>query len=178
LAYIFMLFYCVVCFVYFFFFQAEDGIRDKLVTGVQTCALPIWSGGADPTVLRSNYGTLPNNRTHIFNLAYVYEFPTLHSANRFLKGAANGWQISGITQYQSGVDLQAAVAGNGNFNFTGYIPAGTTFMGQTLAYTDPNTGQVVLGSPDIQLMPTLICDPRQGLKANQYINTACFSQSV
>src|SRR5205823_6863792 len=29
----------------FFFFQAEDGIRDKLVTGVQTCALPIWIGG-------------------------------------------------------------------------------------------------------------------------------------
>src|SRR5205823_10402958 len=30
-----------------FFFQAEDGIRDKLVTGVQTCALPIcrkWMG--------------------------------------------------------------------------------------------------------------------------------------
>src|SRR5205823_9859628 len=25
-----------------FFFQAEDGIRDKLVTGVQTCALPIY----------------------------------------------------------------------------------------------------------------------------------------
>src|SRR5687767_3341346 len=29
-------------FFFFFFFQAEDGIRDKLVTGVQTCALPIW----------------------------------------------------------------------------------------------------------------------------------------
>src|SRR3989441_8250008 len=28
-------------FLLFFFFQAEDGIRDKLVTGVQTCALPI-----------------------------------------------------------------------------------------------------------------------------------------
>src|SRR5205823_8824825 len=27
--------------VFGFFFQAEDGIRDKLVTGVQTCALPI-----------------------------------------------------------------------------------------------------------------------------------------
>src|SRR5207248_7401613 len=26
---------------YFFFFQAEDGIRDRTVTGVQTCALPI-----------------------------------------------------------------------------------------------------------------------------------------
>src|SRR6266536_807313 len=31
----------------FFFFQAEDGIRDPLVTGVQTCALPIsWRWGA------------------------------------------------------------------------------------------------------------------------------------
>src|SRR2546430_9828014 len=27
---------------YVFFFQAEDGIRDLTVTGVQTCALPIW----------------------------------------------------------------------------------------------------------------------------------------
>src|SRR2546425_12373969 len=30
--------------ILFFFFQAEDGIRDKLVTGVQTCALPISLG--------------------------------------------------------------------------------------------------------------------------------------
>src|SRR5437764_9436090 len=30
----------------FFFFQAEDGIRDTSVTGVQTCALPILPGGA------------------------------------------------------------------------------------------------------------------------------------
>src|SRR2546425_9783025 len=30
--------------MFFFFFQAEDGIRDKLVTGVQTCALPIYFG--------------------------------------------------------------------------------------------------------------------------------------
>src|SRR5258708_23061878 len=35
---------------YFFFFQAEDGIRDDLVTGVQTCALPIcrWDGTDGP----------------------------------------------------------------------------------------------------------------------------------
>src|SRR5438034_9288650 len=35
---------CMFCF--FFFFQAEDGIRDHCVTGVQTCALPISWGGA------------------------------------------------------------------------------------------------------------------------------------
>src|SRR5260221_7141094 len=34
--------YCVFSF-FFFFFQAEDGIRDHCVTGVQTCALPIYS---------------------------------------------------------------------------------------------------------------------------------------
>src|SRR5215471_19500140 len=28
--------------IFFFFFQAEDGIRDLYVTGDQTCALPIW----------------------------------------------------------------------------------------------------------------------------------------
>src|SRR2546430_3512727 len=31
-----------ICWCVFFFFQAEDGIRDLTVTGVQTCALPIW----------------------------------------------------------------------------------------------------------------------------------------
>src|SRR2546429_8936231 len=31
-------------FCFFFFFQAEDGIRDVAVTGVQTCALPISAG--------------------------------------------------------------------------------------------------------------------------------------
>src|SRR2546430_16287583 len=35
----------VFCYV-FFFFQAEDGIRDLTVTGVQTCALPIFHTGA------------------------------------------------------------------------------------------------------------------------------------
>src|SRR5207237_8951751 len=32
---------CLTPFTLFFFFQAEDGIRDSSVTGVQTCALPI-----------------------------------------------------------------------------------------------------------------------------------------
>src|SRR5438067_5719510 len=46
-------------FLFFFFFQAEDGIRDRNVTGVQTCALPIYDprsrytpAAALPEVLR------------------------------------------------------------------------------------------------------------------------------
>src|SRR5258708_5506237 len=38
----------IVGFFLFFFFQAEDGIRDDLVTGVQTCALPILKDGIRP----------------------------------------------------------------------------------------------------------------------------------
>src|SRR5207248_3655903 len=44
----------------FFFFQAEDGIRDRTVTGVQTCALPIYP--VQPTARRrrvpSPFGSL------------------------------------------------------------------------------------------------------------------------
>src|SRR5882762_10602144 len=34
---------------FFFFFQAEDGIRDSSVTGVQTCALPIFTPDSQNT---------------------------------------------------------------------------------------------------------------------------------
>src|SRR5258706_6470314 len=37
-----------------FFFQAEDGIRDWSVTGVQTCALPILTGCSSSKVSRAN----------------------------------------------------------------------------------------------------------------------------
>src|SRR3989441_804235 len=47
-------------YVFFFFFQAEDGIRDKLVTGVQTCALPI----SEPAEI-----ALATNTSHGLNLA-------------------------------------------------------------------------------------------------------------
>src|SRR5438034_1938911 len=44
-----------VAFAHFFFFQAEDGIRDHCVTGVQTCVLPIFTG---PQLRQTVYGML------------------------------------------------------------------------------------------------------------------------
>src|SRR5439155_121145 len=52
--FIFILFFFFFFFFYFFFFQAEDGIRDGHVTGVQTCALPIFFGGNDRLAQRQN----------------------------------------------------------------------------------------------------------------------------
>src|SRR5699024_2157823 len=49
----------------FFFFQAEDGIRDRNVTGVQTCALPISSGRAESLIPKvGQRGTSPSGRSN------------------------------------------------------------------------------------------------------------------
>src|SRR5687768_17912710 len=65
----------LVVFFFFFFFQAEDGIRDVAVTGVQTCALPIWPGAH--TLIRE----LPH---HLFSLerAFVIEDDTEDPVDR------------------------------------------------------------------------------------------------
>src|SRR6266498_3219196 len=41
--------------LFFFFFQAEDGIRDADVTGVQTCALPIYRLSAERGAPRAGF---------------------------------------------------------------------------------------------------------------------------
>src|SRR2546421_1225179 len=56
------LFVHVLCLCYFFFFQAEDGIRVLIVTGVQTCALPI---------SQQNY-TLPNGKPFSTRAAHIF----------------------------------------------------------------------------------------------------------
>jgi hypothetical protein len=142
------------------------------------------SQAGDPFSLSNNYGTLPGDRRHIFNVAYVYQLPTLNQGNRFLKGAANGWQVSGIVQYQSGADIQAAIVNNANLNYSAYIPFGTTFMGVTAVdNSDPSnpkpvlaTQQNILGTNDVPLMPVLTCNPTTGLHHNQYLNPNCFSK--
>src|SRR2546422_8583246 len=64
--------------VFFFFFQAEDGIRDVAVTGVQTCALPISdildgvAGRPAAPELSMDFeeaiGRLPDGARHVFVL--------------------------------------------------------------------------------------------------------------
>src|SRR6267143_2815830 len=53
MSFVLFLVYTVVMF-FFFFFQAEDGIRDGTVTGVQTCALPIWSNRSGRSLAATN----------------------------------------------------------------------------------------------------------------------------
>jgi hypothetical protein len=72
----------------------------------------------------------------------------------------NGWQLSGITQLQSGVNLQP---NSGNMNFNLSVPQGS-----------PLSSKTVNGTNSIQIQPLLSCDPRKGLGENQFINASCF----
>src|SRR2546421_4201537 len=58
---------------FFFFFQAEDGIRDLIVTGVQTCALPIWFSRSSASRRAGDQLTTPSSSAR--SLAYSTGFP-------------------------------------------------------------------------------------------------------
>jgi hypothetical protein len=52
------------------------------------------------------YAVARSNRAHVFSAGYVYELPFFKtSENGFLRHALGGWQISGITQIQSGLPI-------------------------------------------------------------------------
>src|SRR5256885_4718942 len=59
------------CSTIFFFFQAEDGIRDYKVTGVQTCALPISGGEVQRINLTTALGT------SLVNTLFVLDEPSI-----------------------------------------------------------------------------------------------------
>src|SRR5256884_8024830 len=64
-----------------FFFQAEDGIRDVAVTGVQTCALPIY---APEVIIRNEKRMLQQSVDALFDNNRCKR-PVLGSSNRPLK---------------------------------------------------------------------------------------------
>jgi hypothetical protein len=124
-------------------------------------------------ILDENYGVLPNDRTHLFNAAYVYNEGSVFHVNKFLSGAINGWQLSGLTQFQSGSPLQATISPNfglgGDFLPGATLPNGVGVGGLGL------TPDLVNGTPDIDVQPVLTCDPRDNLAKNQFINGNCFT---
>jgi hypothetical protein len=126
----------------------------------------------DPFSLRGNYGVESSDRPNVFNASFSYnDLKVYHGGNRLIAGATNNWLISAITTYQGGGNLQA-INGNPNPNFsfsnsyTGSMPSGvgTAISGATYFGTDAG----------VTIMPTLTCNPKSGLKANQYVNGSCF----
>src|SRR6266498_4874478 len=83
----------------FFFFQAEDGIRDADVTGVQTCALPIWFSRRVRTFAKAN--GIPvidcgrGDRKHQIAEGYLAAHPVSRGVFLILvaRAAATVWEV-------------------------------------------------------------------------------------
>ena len=132
-------------------------------------AMGILQNNGGPTFdqfnLANNYGVQSGNRTHIFNAAYSIELGS-PARDKIVGGFVNGWQLSGITQIESGPNLTGIQNQSFGMNLNSYKIPGTTFNVSNVA---------LLGTPNIQLNPVLTCNPAQGLAAHQFINPGCFS---
>lgn len=160
-------------------------------------------GGAtlDPFNLGNNYGVLPGDRRHIFNAAYSIELGSPIHNNKFAAGAINGWQLSGVTQWESGANLTSnynangvngiygmSIAGSGVPCPTSALPAGTAYpvvcgsnavipgsVSATNLTGIPINNQSINGTNAIQMNPLVTCNPNSGLGKNQFVNGNCFS---
>lgn len=122
-------------------------------------------GAYDQFNLANDYGVLGSNRTHIFNAAYTIDvgsFTHQKLAGEFI----NGWQLSGVTQIQSGANLAPNAGGNFNLSLNGMKVPGTNYN---------VSNESILGTPDIQLNPILTCNPTSNLGPHQYVNGSCFA---
>ncbi len=139
-------------------FSKNLGIRGNGVGGV--------IGGLDPR--RESYGVLGNDRTHVLNLAYTVTLPDVArnhmNNNPVARGILDGWQLSGITNFMSGQNLQVSVDGAVSFKITG-----TDAQGRSIGNAR------FTGSPQISVQPILTCDPRSGISGDQLINPTCFA---
>jgi len=129
-------------------------------------AMGIVNPALDQFNLNNDYGVQSTNRKQIFNAAYSIELGSPMKSNAFAKGLINGWQLSGITQLESGPNLTGISGQNFGMNLNNYDIPGTTFNVSSAS---------ILGTPDIQLNPILTCNPTSNLGHNQYINPNCFA---
>lgn len=129
----------------------------------------------DPFNLSNNYGIQPGNRTHLFNAAYSIELPSPIRNNKLVSGLVNGWQISGIAQWQSGANLTFNSGGSDHFN----MQLNNAIIPGSVSAANPDgiqiSNQSILGTNAIQLNPIVTCDPTKNLGPHQYINPNCFA---
>src|SRR5205823_8473308 len=92
---------------FFFFFQAEDGIRDKLVTGVQTCALPI---SVEYTSTELKFASLTKISLSAWSYAAAGTGPSTTAVGKRMKkspGNGRGWNAGRSEERRVGKECRA-----------------------------------------------------------------------
>jgi hypothetical protein len=125
----------------------------------------------DALSLAHDYGVLSIDRSHVVNLSY-----TIQSGNP-MKGAllgylVNGWNISGITTWQSGPDITTLSSTNLGFGGNAWLSPVAASNGNEQPFGISAVN--FLGTNNSQIQPTVTCNPTAGLKAHQYFNANCF----
>jgi hypothetical protein len=158
-------------------------------------ALGIVSPTVNPFNLGANYSALPTDRRHLFNAAYSVDFGERVRSNAFVNGALNGWQISGITQVQSGANVTYGGAYNVNTNYNMALSCVPTAAETAAGITCPQSAaiipgsvsaanpkgipinnQSILGTNGQQLNPLVTCNPSSTHGgSHQYVNPNCFA---
>lgn len=133
--------------------------------------------GLNQLDLSQDYGAMPFDRRQIFNAAYSINLPNFVHNSKLGEAFVNGWQFSGITQLQSGVNLTGNSNGsNPGFDAAGNISSSLVAQGYPSSYgAVPINAQSINGTDQIPLMPILTCDPRANLGPHQYLNGNCFA---
>src|SRR5258708_30000143 len=131
-----------------FFFQAEDGIRDDLVTGVQTCALPISSNRSSPTGVAGghSFATIVAGSAHTC--------ATTSQGSVFCWGRNSSGQIgdattsdrSSPTAIASGLTL--AKLSTGSSHTCGLTTAGAAYCWGDNVYGEIGIGAASISRPD------------------------------
>ncbi len=110
------------------------------------------SSPQNPYDIRSEFGRAALDRRHVLTVNYNYELPWYNNRHDFTGLILGGWEVSGITTYQTGLPFTAT--------FSNYDPAGLGFLGPSASGPRPQQ----------------IGDPNSGAPhtALQYFNTAAF----
>lgn len=115
--------------------------------------------------VKEYYGVLQGNRPQVVSAAYVFTLPKLQAAQSLVRQIAGGWELSGVTQVESGANLTSSGNSGWNLNMSlAALPNGSALDNIHL-----------LGTPDIQLQPLITCNPRHGNPSGVYLNANCFA---
>jgi Carboxypeptidase regulatory-like domain len=130
----------------------------------------------NPFKISGNYGPTAIDRPLVFNSSYTYQSGTLHTGSALVNQIGGGWTISGISTWQAGGYIPAAL-GNGVPNFSlglSYInlPGTASAEGITSGIGDPTYFGTDAAIP---IMPKLTCNPTNGLGHYQVLNGSCFA---